>query len=216
MKAKTCGFLHERDFNVRVSILGRLETEEAYVELIRDSLGAGIVGSVKTIIGNYVAIKNDGKVITQSFQVKGNQLIDSLPDEVKKSSIVRFNIRRKEGGYKSWIISRHPDICSHLNRGDFNVRVSLLEKGHLSITEKTLKYYELVRDSLGEDIINNSNILIGNYMLQRGDGTIGMKPFQLKGIALMPNINSALRKSTSMRINIRLKQGGFKSWIIFN
>lgn len=218
MKTADFNFLRERDFNVRVSVIDEYlkgeEAQLAYEELICDSLGVEIVGSPKLVMGNCVVLLNDGSVKTISFLSKGSELIARLPDEVKESVAVRFNIRKKEVGYKSWIISRNSQICELISNKDFNVRVSVLECSDMSTRNKKEAYSDLVRDSLGEAIVGNPNTIFGNLIVYRGDGTKVIRHFQYLGKSLMANINPDLKKCQAIRVNIRLKQGGFKSWII--
>lgn len=218
MKTKNFNFLRERDFNVRMSVvdehLKNEEAQSAYEELIRDSLGVEIVNSHRVFIGNCAILKASGDIKSISFEARGDELLTTLMDEIRDSVSVRFNIRMITGGYKSWVISREATMCELLSGKDFNVRVSILDSNCVSLGDKIDEYAELVRDSLGETIVGNPNVVIGNLVAFRGDGSKVVRPFQFTGKSFMANIKPELRRCQAIRINIRLKQGGFKSWVI--
>lgn len=218
MQKTVSNFLHDRDFNVRVSVLGtypKIEEEQnAYLELVRDSLGSEIVNRSCTFIGDYVSLHTDGTPEAKTFQARGKDIMSDLKDVILKSSIIRINIRLIQGGYKSWIVSRNTDDFLPITRKDFNIRTSILCGHYNSIPEKMEAYANLVRDSLGSVIVGSEATFMGNYTVIRGDGSRITYPFQLKGDSIMTNIAAALRKSVAVRINIRLIQGGYKSWII--
>lgn len=101
-----------------------------------------------------------------------------------------------------------------LKERDFNVRVSKLDDvRYASISEKMAAYIQLVRDSLGEEIVTSKKTYIGNYVLVNGPGKIQIGEFQCQGTALVANLSPKIRKSCAIRINVRMKQG-MKSWII--
>lgn len=105
---------------------------------------------------------------------------------------------------------------SLLRERDFNVRVSKLPSDvkYPSVAEKLEAYIELVRDALGGAIITSNVTLIGNYTIIKSNGDYYSTPFQLKGVSLIDNLKPSIKKSIAIRINIRLKEGGYKSWII--
>lgn len=218
MKTTNFNFLRERDFNVRVSVaddhIRNEDSQSSYEELIRDSLGIEIVNSRRVFIGNCAILKANGDIKNISFEARGVELLTSLADEIRDSVSVRFNIRLITGGFKSWVISREAIMCELLSSKDFNVRVSILDNDLMSLSDKIESYTELVRDSLGETIVGNPNVVIGNLVILRGDGLKAVRPFQFTGKSFMANIKAELRRCKAIRINIRLKQGGFKSWII--
>lgn len=218
MKTTNFNFLRERDFNVRVSVadehIRNEDSQSSYEELIRDSLGIEIVNSRRVFIGNCAILKANGDIKNISFEARGVELLTSLADEIRDSVSVRFNIRLITGGFKSWVISREATMCELLSSKDFNVRVSILDNNLMSLSDKIEAYTELVRDSLGETIVGNPNVVIGNLVALRGDGSKVVRPFQFTGKSFMANIKPELRRCQAIRINIRLKQGGFKSWII--
>ena len=96
---------------------------------------------------------------------------------------------------------------------DFNVRMSVLDN-YPNFEDQHQAYVELVRDSLGSEIVSSQSIFMGNYTIMRGDGSRSTRSFQLKGTAFMANMIPELRKSVAIRINMRMRQGGFKSWVI--
>lgn len=218
MKNKALEFIQERDFNVRVSVLDTYsnfdEEQNAYVELVRDSLGGQIVNNSCTFIGNYTSVRIDKTTEVKTFQSKGKEIMSKLNDVILNSSIIRINIRLIQGGYKSWVIARSTNDFWPITMKDFNVRISVLGGHYESIHNRLEAYCNLVRDSLGSVIVGSETTFIGNYTVIRGDNSRITYPFQIKGNSLMANMVSSLRKSVAVRINIRLKQGGFKSWVV--
>ena len=129
MKDKALKFIQERDFNVRVSVLDTYsnfdEEQNAYVELVRDSLGGQIVNNSCTFIGNYISARIDKTTEVKTFQSKGKEIISKLKDVILNSSIIRINIRLIQGGYKSWVIARSTNDFLLITMKDFNVRTSV-------------------------------------------------------------------------------------------
>ena len=211
-------FVRERDFNVRMSVLDNYpnfeDQQQAYVELVRDSLGSEIVNSASVWIGNYSILYSDNTAKTIPLETRGITLMGRIRDEIKKSDAIRINLRMKQGGFKSWIVFRNIGDLELIKRNDFNVRNSVLDGQFDSISEKMKAYFELVRDSLGSEIVSSQAIFMGNYTIMRGDGSRSTRSFQLKGTAFMANMIPELRKSVAIRINMRMRQGGFKSWVI--
>lgn len=207
--------INPQDFNVRVSFCPDSSDTDIYLRYIRDSLGPKVVGTSSVIIGNCTHITTKGESFTRLINSKGCELIEELSQEEMSSKSIRFDFPKRTGGYVSYVITRvASEVCSLLVPKDLNVRLSVLDAPYSSRAEETQEFANTVRDSLGESIVGSSQKLIGRLVWLRGDGEIKAEFFELTGNAVIHNLMPILRRCVALRIAIRLKTGGYKTWII--
>jgi len=98
--------LREGDYNVRVTIGHHdNQTDSAFLELIRDSLGGGIINSRNEFRFVVNAVRFEAVFSGGIFDVKGNEFIANLKENIHDYVAVRIDII-KQRRIKTWIIVR--------------------------------------------------------------------------------------------------------------
>lgn len=182
-------------------------TKLAYKNLIRTSLGDDVINSSETFEGKCI-YKANGNKCTWSFELKGTDIVGSLPEELLNSSAVRINIFLGDE-HKSWVISQNPNICNLIRKNDVNVKVSVVDSRGLGIKETAEVYYETLKETLGKDIMDSDRVYSGNYYVLQGDGYTVIKSFCTN----IKDIMRLMKAYTSMSVAIRLNMNS-KSWIV--
>ena len=99
--------LKEGDYNVRVTVGNRgNQTDGAFKELFRDSLGGGIIESKEIMSFVVTGVTDLGTTVNNRVRIEGNKLIDIMD----KCSLFDFTALRLDmvtkTSKKTWIIVR--------------------------------------------------------------------------------------------------------------
>jgi len=99
--------LNPNDYNVRVTVSKSENISDSlYMELIRDSLGGGIIHSDNMYTLVVYIVNDDGSVTDLHFNSCGKELISQVSFFLTSSVGVRFDIADDKKNVRSWIIIR--------------------------------------------------------------------------------------------------------------
>lgn len=104
------------------------------------------------------------------------------------------------------------DIIKLLKEDDLNV--SLAVSPRVYGKDRDTSFKEKIEEMLGNAIVTSESIFVGTFELLRSNGDVTVLSFEEKGSDLILNNWPSFKKSVAVRINIRLKGGKYKSWII--
>ena len=98
--------LRTGDYNIRVTI-GKTDytPDLAYLELVRDSLGGGIINSGDIYSCIIYVVHLDGKETSLRLEMAGKQIMAQTACFIKRSLGVRFDIS-DDKTVRSWMIAR--------------------------------------------------------------------------------------------------------------
>jgi len=101
--------LNEGDYNVRITV-GHAENQQytAFLELIRDSLGGGILNSDEFMSFEIIGVRKSGTILGGIIAARGNELMTSFEEtpEFEELIAIRLDKSTKTGKNKTWIIVR--------------------------------------------------------------------------------------------------------------
>lgn len=101
--------LRDGDYNVRITV-GHAGNQlySAFLELIRDSLGRGILDSNEFMTFNIIGVYESGGIAGGTIECKGNELIISITSNswLEDMVAIRFDKVTSTAKKKTWIIVR--------------------------------------------------------------------------------------------------------------